>query len=266
MLGVVVGAAASASTLAPLSRRTVMTSGAAATAASAMSPHTVAQATVDHGSQLESRANAIAKLLGRVPAYVVVNSNGEPYLTEMDGDGRRSGLVWLGPRDAAPILAEVQRYDPAASLAVLPLAKVYGDIARTAVDAAAARARVQQPRRSTSTDMSLFELRGLGDERSEAVSMLPGASLAPGVPLYYEPSLFLGTNEAGQRVRPYFFRLEDLNTVWRQGEGDDRNEGRISPSLRVLTLEGLLRQVADGAVEVPPLLMPPSETAALEYR
>ena len=50
------------------------------------------------------------------------------------------------------------------------------------------------------------------------------------------------------------------------GGGDDRNVGRISPSLRVQSLESLLRQVASGEVDVPPLLMPPSEGADLSYR
>jgi hypothetical protein len=45
-----------------------------------------------------------------------------------------------------------------------------------------------------------------------------------------------------------FFRLSDLNTVWRQGGGDERNRGRISPSLRVLPLEVLLKQTMSGEV------------------
>ena len=201
-------------------------------------------------------------MLSRVPAYLVTNQRGEPYLTESDGE-RRFGYVFLGPNDAIPVLSQVRAFDPNATLVVVPLATVYGDIARTSADAAAARARVPQPRESTTTDMRLFVLQPLSDEGANrrAVSMLPGADLPPGVVLYYEPELRIG-----QGTRPYFFRLADLNMVWRQGDGDERNVGRISPSLRVLPLETLLRQVMAAELAVPPLLMPPSETADLQYR
>ena len=213
-----------------------------------------------------SREAAVQQLLGRVPVYLVANERGEPYLTEVDAAGKRSGSVFLGPRDAAAVLQDVRKYDRSATLAVVPLSTIYDDVAKTAADAATARQSVPQPRESTSTDMRLFQLLPLSDENSgAAVSMLPGASLVPGVPLFYEPTLFLGTSEA-ERVRPFAFRLQDLNTVWRQGEGDERNAGRISPSLRTLTLEGLVQRYAEGLEPVPPLLLPPSETAELEYR
>lgn len=115
--------------------------------------------------------------------------------------------------------------------------------------------------------MRLFILAPLHDEEDNklAVSMLPGATLLPGVTLYYEPDLYLGTPQEQQR--PYFFRLADLNRVFRQAEGsDDRSVGRISPSLRVTPLEVLLRQIMSGDLSAEPLLMPPSETAELEYR
>lgn len=242
-----------------------------------------------------TREKAVNSLLSRVPAYVVTNAAGEPYLTESDEQGRRYGSVFLGPKDAAKVLGQVRQFDPAASLAVVPLSTLYSDVARTEADGAIARDTVQQPRDSTSKDLRLFVLRSLSDESTEAVSMLPGATMLPGVSLFYEPSLFLGSESAQQR--PYFFRLADLNTVWRRANGDDRNEGRVSPSLRVINLEVLLGQVAEGQAGVAPILvrardlivclgtryphvserphlrspdgsltqMPPSETAELEY-
>ena len=251
----------SAAAAAPTIGRRVVLSGSAAAAAAAVVTTSPAEAVTT------SRESVVLDLLSRVPAYVVANSEGSPYLTEVGSDGKRYGSVFLGPRDAADVLRDVQTYDKTATLVVVPLATVYNDIAKTAADAADARQIAPQPRGSTSRDMRLFLLRPLSDEteNTNAVSLIPGASLLPGVTLFYEPTLFLGATEA-ERVRPYFFRLADLNTVWRQGEGDDRNWGQISPSLRVLSLEGLIQKVINGGADVPPLLLPPSETAELSYR
>ena len=213
-----------------------------------------------------AREAAIESLLGRMPGYVITNSLGTPYLTNADDSGRRYGSIFIGPEDALPLLDSVRQFDQDATLAVLPLSTVYEPV-YAASTVRRSRETAPQPMGSTSTDLNLFQLVPPGDEQrnAAAVSLLPGAAMQPGVLLFYEPTLFLGA-DAASRQRPYFFRLSDLNATWRRGNGDARNEGRISPSLRVVTLEGLLRQVANGELEVPPILMPPSETASLEYR
>ena len=255
-------------TLATCLRRDVLHLSAALTAAAAtnvlLGP-AAASAAVD--SAPVSRETAISNTLSRVPAYLVTNEFGDPYLTESDENGRRSGSVFLGPNDAVPLLEEVRRFDTKATLVVVPLSTVYQEVAKNSADAAAARQLVAQPRESTSRDLRLFSLRPLSDEKVnlDAISMLPGASMQPGVTLYYEPSLLLGADEAS-RLRPYFFRLSDLNRVWRAGGGDDRNSGRISPSLKVVTLERLMQQAQNGELSNPPMLMPPGETADLTYR
>ena len=99
--------------------------------------------------------------------------------------------IWVagvGPADAAPLLEEVRRFDPNAALSAVPLSTVYLDVAKTATDAARARDTVPQPRRSTSRDLRLFQLQPISDEtvNTAAVSMLPGASMQPGVLLYYQ--------------------------------------------------------------------------------
>ena len=256
------------SSFTPFSRRHVIASAGATAAittttqavpATAVPPTTVAATAMP-------RAMAVEALLQSVPCYLVTNQAGEPYLTEVDESGRRCGSVYLGPKDAAAVLQDVRAYDRSATLAVVPLSNVYDQVAKTTKDAELGRQSAPQPRGSVSSDMRLFRLRGLSDETSgESVSMLPGASLAPGIPLFYEPTLFLGASES-ERRRPYAFRLADLNTVWRAGNGDDRNLGRVSPSLRTQTLEGLIRRYADGLEEVAPLLLPPSETAELSYK
>jgi hypothetical protein len=238
----------------------------AAAVAAAAAP-TVATAAAPSSADAAARADAVERLLSRVPVFVVTNAQGQPYLTEVDEDGRRFGSIFIGPGDATDVLLRVREFDRTATLAVVPLSTVYLDVAKTAREAAAARAVVAQPKSSTSTDMRLFRLSPLSDrEREEtSVSMLPGGTLLPGVNLFYEPSLYLGADEA-TRQQPFFFRLSDLNMVWRRGGGDARNSGQVSPTLRVVSLERLLSQAAAGEITVPPMLMPPSETAELEYR
>ena len=236
---------------------------AAATAAAAAHSHRKLAAPAATAEGATVREQVVADLLSRIPVYVVANALGEPYLTEVDSDGRRSGGIFVGPRDAAEVLGRVRAYDASAQLAVVPLSTVYSGLAKTDADGASARASAPQPSASTSRDLRLFQLRPLSDEPLEAVSMLPGASMLPGVALFYEPDLFLGTD--AQPLRPYFFRRADLARVWRSAHGDGRNDGQVSPSLRVVSLEKLLGQAALGELQIPPLLMPPSETAELEY-
>jgi hypothetical protein len=214
-----------------------------------------------------SREDAVNQVTGQLPCFLVVNSEGMPYLTDVDAKGRRSGSVFMGPRDAAVVLREVQKYDASASLAILSLASVYEQIAKTSADAERARDVAPQPRTSTSADFRLFQLRPLGDETAEAVSLLPGATMLPGVTLYYEPDLLLGADATARR-RPFFLRMADLNMVWRRGNGPARDVGQVSPSMRVLSLEGLIRAVEMGefVAIVPPVVMPPSETAELQYK
>ena len=147
--------------------------------------------TRDGPSRLES------EILGRVPAFVIANGLGEPYLTEVDAQGKRSGTVYLGLRDAAAMLDEVRSFDKNATLAIVPLSSVYSAVSKSASEATAARAVLPQPIGSTSLDMRLFRLQPLSDERSEAAALVPGSS---NVPLFYEPSLFL-TVEGGGVLR-----------------------------------------------------------------
>jgi hypothetical protein len=254
-------------------RRTVIASGstaaaATAAAAAALSLPPVAVSSPGSPQATTAEAKAIESLLSRIPCYFVTDAMGRPYLTEVDPRGQRFGYAFIGPLDAALTLREVRDFDPTAALSVVPLASVYLNLAKTSADAEMARSEAPQPKTSWSTDMRLFELRAISDEARnlQAISMVPGATLLPGVNLYYEPDLFMGSREDASRMRPYGFRLTDLNSVWRQAGGDDRNVGRISPTLRVLSLQALIRAVADGTLDCTPLLLPASETADFEYR
>lgn len=240
-----------------LARRSLL-GGAAAAAFATAPPSLAASAT----ASVSSREDSVTNVLGRVPCFVVCNENGQPYLTEVDEGGRRSGAVFLGLRDAAQVLDQVRRFDPSAVLAVVPLATVYLEVSKSSSEAAAARAVLPQPRTSTSSEMRLFRLQPLSDELSEEATLVPGSS---NVPLFFEPSLFL-TVEGAQR-RPYFLRSTDLQSTWaRMRTSTDTDDGTTPeaasrPRVRVVGLEKLLRQQEAGELEVPPLLLPPSETA-----
>ncbi|KAL3922638.1 MAG: hypothetical protein SGPRY_004487 [Prymnesium sp.] len=207
-----------------------------------------------------SRDAAVAGLLERVPAFVVTNQQGLPYLTEIDIQGRRSGAVYLGVGEAAALLEDVRMYDPNATLAIVPLARVYPDVSKSVSEAVAARDVVPQPSASATSDMRLFRLQPLSDERAEEAALVPGSS---SVPLFYIPSLVI--NVEGEERRPYFMRSTDLLSTWQRVRSDDAGEPSSTtaakPALRVVGLERLLRQMESEELEVVPILLPPSETA-----
>ena len=188
-------------------------------------------------------------------------TRGQPYLTEADEQGRRSGTVFLGLRDAAGLLDQVRAFDGNATLAIVPLSTVYLEVSKSASQGAAARDAVPQPRTSTSSDLRLFRLQPLIDERSEEAALVPGSGA---VPLFYEPALFL-TDEAGGQRRPYFLRSADLLSTWERLNAPDGSNSDAAAvgklRIRVVALEKLLQQVEAAELDVAPLLMPPSETA-----
>ena len=112
-----------------------------------------------------TRLEAVTETLSRVPAFVVTDARGSPYLTELDADGRRSGAVFLGLREAAKLLEELRPFDGNATLAVVPLASLYLDVSKSASEAKAARDALPQPTgKPVSRDMRLFRLQPLSDE------------------------------------------------------------------------------------------------------
>merc|ERR1712087_197626 len=54
----------------------------------------------------------VASKLSRVPVFAITNQQSQPYLTEVDNAGRRSGFFYLGPRDALQVLQQVREFDP----------------------------------------------------------------------------------------------------------------------------------------------------------
>ena len=218
------------------------------------------------GGRPVAREVAISRILGRVPVFVIANKDGVPYLTETDSTGRQSGSIFIGLREAAEAAAKVRVYDPAATVAVVPLASVYPTVAKTAAELEEQKSSLPQPRTGTSLDMRLFRLQPLDDESNAVgaeVASVPGS-----VPLYYAPELFLEAE--GEQRRPYFFRLADLETTWERRPGAEAAAAAAKASggdarlrARAVGLERLLAQMERGEARDEPMLMPASETAEL---
>lgn len=218
------------------------------------------------GGKPVAREEAIKRILSRVPVFVVASKDGLPYLTETDSAGKQSGSIYIGLREAAEAADRVRVYDPAATVAVVPLASVYPLAAKTTAELEEQKTSLPQPSTGTSLDMRLFRLRPLDDE-SNAV----GAEIAsvPGtVPLYYAPELFLDVE--GTQRRPYFFRLADLERTWARRPGAKAAAAAAKASggdaelrARAVGLERLLAQMERGEARDEPILMPASETAEL---
>jgi len=208
----------------------------------------------------------ISAKLSRVPVFVVTNSKNDPYLTEIDAAGRRSGFFYIGPREALATLQEVRTVDPAASLSVVSLDSIWFDIPHTTAEAVEALATAPQPKAGTSTDVKLFSLVPLADEVERAAALQLAAqrpALAAGsLPLFYDPSLLLQVD--GFQQRPYFFRAQDLNTTWAQANAGQ--EG--APTVRVTDVPELVLRLSRGDAdgEPMPLLVAASEAAAVVDR
>ena len=205
------------------------------------------------------RADIAAKL-SRVPIFAVTNREAAPYLTEMDGAGRRSGFFFISPQEAVSALNDIKAFDPRASLSVVPLDDVFFDISATAEAAAAA----PQPTAGTSTDMRLFRLRALDDEMKAASSLTQSGFDANAVPLFFEPSLSLAVD--GTPQRPYFFRFGDLRTAFEAQKEAGDTSLNDPPSPRVAALTDVVRGLEVGAVPSNTVLVAASEAAAVVAR
>ena len=218
------------------------------------------------GGKPVARDEAISRIMGRVPVFVVASKDGLPYLTETDSAGKQSGSIYIGLREAAEAAERVRVYDPAATVAVVPLASVYPAVAKTAAELEERKSAVPQPPTGWSLDMRLFQLRPLDDESNAVgaeVASVPGS-----VPLYYAPELFLDVE--GTQRRPYFFRLADLERTWSRRPGAkaaaaaaEASGSDAGPRARAVGLERLLAQMERGEARDEPMLMPASETAEL---
>jgi len=203
-----------------------------------------------------SQADVLLKL-SRVPVFAITNKQSQPYLTEVDNAGRRSGFFYLGPRDALTALQQVREFDPSASLSVVSLDAIWEDLPKTSSEAAAALAEAAQPRAGTSTDLRLFSLKPLSEEADTAQEILRTQRKAiQGVSLFYEPSLLLSI-EGGQQ-QPYFFRFADLSSTWSQAAiAPD-----LKPEVRIIDLVTLVNQLRRDVGSGPSALLVAASDAA----
>ena len=76
----------------------------------------------------------MARTLSRVPVFAVANQEGLPYLTESTKEGKRTGSIYLGLREAVALLEAVRVYDANATLAVVPLASIFSTAAKSSAE------------------------------------------------------------------------------------------------------------------------------------
>lgn len=115
---------------------------------------------------------------------------------------------------AAASFPQVRAFDPAASLSILPLGTVWDDLPKSTAEAKRLATAAAPPAAGTSTDLRLFTLRAFADEESAAAKLLGSARPAAGaIPVYWEPSLLVQPDGAPEPMRPYFFRLSDLQAT-----------------------------------------------------
>ena len=115
-------------------RRSVLIGGAA-TAASVVDVSRAAAAVQPAATTARmSREEAVERTLSRVPVFAVANQEGLPYLTESTKEGKRTGSIYLGLREAVALLEAVRVYDVNATLAVVPLASIFSTAAKSSAE------------------------------------------------------------------------------------------------------------------------------------
>ena len=115
-------------------RRSVLIGGAA-TAASVVDVSRAAAAVQPAATTARmSREEAVERTLSRVPVFAVANQEGLPYLTESTKEGKRTGSIYLGLREAVALLEVVRVYDANATLAVVPLASIFSTAAKSSAE------------------------------------------------------------------------------------------------------------------------------------
>ena len=155
------------------------------------------------------------------------------------------------------------RFDPRASLNVLPLDQVWYDVSKTIAEAD----KAPQPTAGTSTDMRLFRLKPFDDE-IRAAQKLPSATSVlkdeGAIPLFYEPSLQIDVD--GRAQQPYFFRFSDLAAAFEAQQDTGATGLNDPPQPAVASLANVIRGLETGQTSADTLLVAASEAAGVVQR
>eukprot|EP00310_Coccolithus_braarudii_P022176 CAMPEP_0183355274 /NCGR_PEP_ID=MMETSP0164_2-20130417/39705_1 /TAXON_ID=221442 /ORGANISM="Coccolithus pelagicus ssp braarudi, Strain PLY182g" /LENGTH=286 /DNA_ID=CAMNT_0025528325 /DNA_START=1 /DNA_END=861 /DNA_ORIENTATION=+ len=211
---------------------------------------------------------AVNGYLSSIPALALVNEDDQPYFTSSERN-TRIAFFFLEPTDALRELKLLKASEPTARLKLTSLDQVYFNLVMGSTEDLGGTLRIRPSRRQVV-------------EANRALQYAPSTSLLPvtldeakgQVPVFYSERVVLSLG--GVSKYPFFFRKEDLDTAFRRTEAaaalaksssrGGAPEGLPSGLVRVATLDGLVKQMQSGEVDLTDALLVPSPQALLQAR
>lgn len=227
----------------------------------------------------------VEERLKSIPVTAIVNTEGQPYMIDRERD-QNLGFFYIEPSDALRDLQVLkQGGQPTASLKIVPLSEVYFPFVTSSDTPKADLAQKDELggllRLRPSTRQVVLANRAINANGGGGNGFLPTALDARSgqVPVFYSERVVL-QDEGGGSSFPFFFSKEDLDDAWRGGDAaptkggaadggfsEQAFGGGMSPGqkrrkaaegekgipiglLRVATLDGLVKQMRSGDVDL----------------
>jgi len=227
----------------------------------------------------------VEERLKSIPVTAIVNTEGQPYMIDKERD-QNLGFFYIEPSDALRDLQVLkQGGQPTASLKIVPLSEVYFPFVTSSDTPKADLAQKDELggllRLRPSTRQVVLANRAINANGGGGNGFLPTALDARSgqVPVFYSERVVL-QDEGGGSSFPFFFSKEDLDDAWRGGDAaptkggaadagfsEQAFGGGMSPGqkrrkaaegekgipiglLRVATLDGLVKQMLSGDVDL----------------
>jgi len=212
----------------------------------------------------------VEQYLSVVPALAIVNEDEQPFFTGREARGMRVAFFYLEPLDAIRELKLLKQSEPSARLKLTSLDQVYFPLVMGNPDEFGGTLRIRPSRRQI-----VEANRALQFNSPEGMVIPVTLDESKGqVPVFYSERVVLSSN--GVPKYPFFFRKDDLDAAFRKTEAV-QSRGSASSSkeapmglpyglVRVATLEGLVRQMQNGEVDLSDAVLVPSPQALEQAR